>query len=451
MRQKQSHDGVLTGGYHRIRLGNGLRVLVAPDHSAPVVSVAVLYDVGHRSEPEGREGFAHLFEHLMFQGSENLEKLEHARYLHACGGTFNATTHPDHTGYFEVLPSGALEMALFLEADRMRAPRFAEAGLANQVAVIEQEINRKILDNPYGGLPSPCLPAVMFEDFANAHDGMGSVEQLKAVTVAECRRFFEEFYAPANALLVVCGDAGPDLVAELAERHFGAIPGGTAPPHRPGAGVDELWPTTPRHREHHHPGAVLPALAAGWRLPARPGQDDAYPAALLLSEVLADGPDSILQRRLLRRDGSVSQLAMTTGLGGAPLASRDPDVLALTAILQADADPRAVLGAVYEELERLAANGPAPEALARHAAKWATAWARALDPLRARAPRLGAFELLHGRAELAWELPARVRRITPSQIAEAAAAVAAQPQRWVTVRLETAMRATGTTRGDLSG
>ncbi|MHA6765679.1 ABC transporter permease [Streptacidiphilus sp. PAMC 29251] len=445
------HTGGHTDELHRGRLGNGLRLLVAPDRSAPVVSVAVMYDVGNRSEPEGREGFAHLFEHMMFQGSANLEKLAHARHVNACGGSFNGTTHRDHTGYYQVLPSAALELALFLEADRMRAPRFTEANLANQVAVVEQEFRRKILDNPLGGLPSPRLTEVMFDDFANAHDGWGAVERLRTVTVAECWDFFEEFYAPANALLVVCGDTDPRTVRELTERHFGTIPGGTAPPRRRGPAPDtsrpaEQRPRDDRHREHHHPGAALPVLAVGWTLPAAAGTGNGYQAALLLAKVLADGPDSVLQRNLVQRDGAASHLFTTAGLGGTPFGSRDPDVLALIAMLHAGTDPRAVLDTVHRELDLLAARGPDPELLARCAATWATSWARALDPLGTRVQRLGAFELLHGRAELARELPARVRGTTVAEVAEAAAALAGQPRRWVTVLPEAADRPTGADR-----
>ena len=451
MRQAAQHperlsSRVLAGPLHRARLDNGLRILVAPDRSAPVVAVAVMYDVGHRTEPEGSEGLAHLFEHLMFQGSENLEKLAHARYVHACGGSFNGTTHRDHTSYYQVLSSGALELALFLEADRMRAPLLTEKGLANQVAVVGQEFRRKILDNPYGGLPSPYLPAVMFDDFANAHDGWGAVERLRTVTLGECRAFFEKHYSPANALLVVCGDAEPDLVAELAERHFGPIPAGTAPLPRTPVGVGGAPSTGARHTEHHHPAAVLPALCAGWRLPDPAGPGDAYASALLLAEVLTDGADSLLQRRLIHQEGRVSQLSMAAGSGGRPFESRDPDALALVAMLHPGTDPQDVLSAVYEELEHVADNAPAPELLARVATKWATAWARSLDPLGMRVQRLGAFELLHAKAELALELPTRIRQITPSHLAGAAAALADQPRRWVTVASQAERQPSGTPR-----
>ncbi|MBY8883675.1 insulinase family protein [Streptomyces sp. PTM05] len=431
------------GGLHRARLGNGLRILVAADHSAPVVSVAVVYDVGNRSEPEGREGFAHLFEHMMFQGSENVPKLAHAKLVNAAGGSFNGVTWPDHTSYYQVLPSGGLELALYLEADRMRAPRLTEENLANQVAVVGQEIRRKVVDNPYGGLPHPHLQAVMFDDFANAHDGWGAADRLATVTVAECEAFFAEYYSPANALLVVCGDATPALVEDLAERHFGAIPASPAPPTVRGCG-----PRLPedRHRDHPHPAAVLRAMAAGWRLPDPAPRDGAYPAALLLAEVLANGTDSVLQERLVHRDAVAQQLSMRTGLGGAPFECRDPDVLSLVMFLHPGADPRSALDAGYEELAHLAHRGPAPESLARRAATWATSWLRALDPLGLRVQRLGAFELLHGDAELVWDLPVRIRAIGPAEVADAAAALAAQPRRWVTVTPGAAEPATGAGR-----
>ena len=133
---------------HRETLPNGLRVVLAPDRSAPVVAVSVHYDVGFRSEPEGRTGFAHLFEHLMFQGSESLEKLAHFRHVQSSGGTFNGSTHPDYTDYYEVVPSAALERALFIEADRMRAPRLTADNLRNQVDVVKEEIRLNVLNKP---------------------------------------------------------------------------------------------------------------------------------------------------------------------------------------------------------------------------------------------------------------------------------------------------------------
>ena len=161
----------------RFTLPNGLRVVLAPDRSAPVVAVSVFYDVGMRSEPEGRTGFAHLFEHLMFQGSANVGKGARPPGAGA-GGTFNGSTHQDYTNYYEALPAEGLERALFLEADRMAAPAITEENLRNQIDVVKEEIRVNVLNRPYGGFPWLQLPPVAFDTFANAHDGYGSFVDL---------------------------------------------------------------------------------------------------------------------------------------------------------------------------------------------------------------------------------------------------------------------------------
>ena len=166
----------------RFTLDNGLRVVLAPDRSVPVVAVSVFYDVGMRNEPEGRTGFAHLFEHMMFQGSANVPKMEHARLVQAAGGTFNGSTHQDYTNYFEALPAEALERALFLEADRMAAPAITEENLRNQIDVVKEEIRVNVLNRPYGAFPWLQLPQIAFESFANTHDGYGSFVDLESST-----------------------------------------------------------------------------------------------------------------------------------------------------------------------------------------------------------------------------------------------------------------------------
>ena len=210
-------------------LANGLRVVVAPDRSAPVVGIAVLYDVGIRSEPEGRTGFAHLFEHLMFQGSANLEKLEHFRYVQSSGGTFNGSTHFDYTNYFEALPSNALERGLYLEADRMLSPRITAENLANQLDVVKNEIRVNVMNRPYGGFPWIYLPAVLFDSFANSHNGYGGFEDLESATVDDAKDFFNRYYAPSNAVLTVAGDVDADETLAMIEKHFGAIKKRRAP------------------------------------------------------------------------------------------------------------------------------------------------------------------------------------------------------------------------------
>jgi zinc protease len=405
---------------HRETLPNGLRVVLSPDQSAPVVAVSVHYDVGFRSEPEGRTGFAHLFEHLMFQGSESLEKLAHFRHVQSSGGTFNGSTHPDYTNYFEVVPSAALERALFIEADRMRAPRITAENLRNQVDVVKEEIRLNVLNRPYGGFPWITLPPVLYDTFPNAHNGYGDFSELEAATVDDCAVFFDAYYAPGNAVLTVCGDFAVDAAVELVHRHFDDVPARPVPV-RPSFAE----PPPDRERRHRHPDplAPLPALAIGYRLPDPTAGFDGYLAYEVLCAVLSDGDSSRLEQRLVHTDALVTDIGARCGLFGAPLDARDPDTLNITAMYPSHVDVNRVLDVTDEEIARLAADGPDPDELARITARWAATLFRENDRLVSRTMAIGAFELLHGRAELVAELPAMVVAMGSEQVANAAAAL----------------------------
>ncbi|HEX5497081.1 MAG TPA: pitrilysin family protein [Mycobacteriales bacterium] len=402
---------------HRIRLDNGLSVLLAPDRSVPVVGVAVYYDVGIRSEPEGRTGFAHLFEHLMFQGSANLEKLAHFRYVQSSGGTFNGSTHLDYTNYFEVLPSNAVERALFLEADRMRAPRITEANLVNQIAVVKEEIRVNVLNRPYGGFPWLLLPPVMFDTFPNAHNGYGDFVDLDAATVEDALEFFDRYYAPANALLCVAGDLDPDLTAAMVHRYFDDIPARQAPPR---ADLGEPGPTGERRARHVDAHAPTPAVAAAWPVPDPVSDLDGYLHYVLLAEVLTDGDASRLVRRLVQRDRIATNLSAYLGYMGEPFDVRDPTALLFQAHHPADVDADRLLSTVDEELGRLANDGLADGELRRVIARAVTRLVRDVDPVLGRTLALAALEQQHGRAELLHELPGRITAVTDEQIRRAA-------------------------------
>src|SRR3954447_3643915 len=246
----------------RFSLPNGLRVVVSPDRTSPVVAVAVYYDVGMRSEPEGRTGFAHLFEHLMFQGSASLAKTEHFTYVQGSGGTLNGSTHVDYTNYYEVLPSNAAELALFLEADRMRSVALTQENLENQVAVVQNEIRVNVHNRPYGGFPWLSMPPVIYDSFANSHDGYGSFVDLESATLEDAQSFFDRYYAPGNAVLTVVGDVTPEQVQTWVEQHYGDIPA-RATPKRPSFG--EPVPSEERRGVAYDPIAPAPAVALAWR------------------------------------------------------------------------------------------------------------------------------------------------------------------------------------------
>jgi len=402
----------------RTVLGNGLRVLFAPDPGAGVVGVAVHYDVGFRSEPEGRTGFAHLFEHLMFQGSESLPKLEHFRLVQSSGGVFNGSTHTDYTDYFEVVPAGALERALFLEADRMRAPLITAENLANQVDVVSEEIRLNVLNRPYGGFPWVQLPAVLFSSFANAHNGYGDFVDLQAATVQDCAEFFDTYYTPANAVLTVCGDFDPGQAGEWVERHFQDIPHRPAPV-RPS--FAEPAPTGVLRADHADPLAPAPALAVGWRLPDPVADLSGYLAFIALAGILSDGESSRLQSAVVAEANLATDLWASPGLLGGPLDARDPDVFVLGAIHPVDVTAEQVIDACAEQIGRVAADGPDADERQRSLARFASSLYRDNDTIASRTRSLGCLELLHGRAELLGELPELLSEITAEDIAAAAA------------------------------
>ena len=398
-------------------LDNGLRVVLSPDRTAPVVGIAVLYDVGMRSEPEGRTGFAHLFEHLMFQGSANLEKLEHFRYVQASGGTFNGSTHVDYTNYFESLPSNALERGLFLEADRMRSPRITQENLANQLDVVKNEIRVNVLNRPYGGFPWIYLPPVLFDTFANSHNGYGGFEDLESATVDDASDFFKKYYAASNAVLAVCGDLDVDATMSLIERHFGAI-AKRRRPKRPDFGEPPL--TGERRERHDDAHAPIPAVAIGYRVPDPVNALDEHLAHLLLTEVLTDGDASRLQRRLVQRDHLVTDVSAYLGEFGDPFDERDPTALTISAHYPDAGSLDAVLAAIDEELDRIATEGLERGELDRVRTRLLSMIFRDLDPVISRTLEFAKFELVYGRAEMIAELPGLLARVTDDAVRAAA-------------------------------
>jgi zinc protease len=275
-------------------LANGLRVVASPDRSAPFVTVGVYYQIGFRLEPRGRSGFAHLFEHMMFQGSENAGKMEHIRLINSSGGLLNGTTHYDITNYFEAVPSNALERVLWLEADRMRALKVDDENLRNQRDVVKEEVRVNVLNQPYGGFPWLDLPPVAFRNWPNAHNFYGDFADLDAATLADVQNFFHTYYSPNNAVLLLLGDLDPAEAFGLARRYFEDIPSSPLPPR---ADVSEPPQTEERRGEVPEKFGPLPAIAIGYTLPPR-GTADWY-AAAIVDRVLHGGRAGRVYRRLV--------------------------------------------------------------------------------------------------------------------------------------------------------
>src|SRR6202795_2963508 len=208
---------------HSTKLKNGLRVVLAPDAAAPVVTLGVYYKIGFRLEPQGRSGFAHLFEHMMFQGSANAGKMVHIKLINSSGGVLNGSTHYDVTNYYEAVPSNALDRVLWLEADRMRALKVDDENLRNQRDVVKEEVRVNVLNQPYGGFPWLDMPPIAFRNRPNAHNFYGDFADLDAATLGDVQQFFRTYYAPSNAVLLIIGDGTTEEGIKLATRHFDTI------------------------------------------------------------------------------------------------------------------------------------------------------------------------------------------------------------------------------------
>jgi predicted Zn-dependent peptidase len=395
----------------RHTLGNGLKIVVAPDRSAPVVAVAVHYDVGYRSEPEGRTGFAHLFEHLMFEGSESLPKLEHAKLIQGNGGQFNGSTTPDFTNYFEVVPTGAFELMLFLESDRMRSPVITDHTVSNQIDVVKEEIRLNIMNRPYGGMQMIYLPPIAFKTFNNAHNGYGSFVDLESASVVDAKDFWKRYYAPGNALLTIAGDVDPDDAIALAEKYFGDVSKRAVPKR---ADFGEPVPTSERRDTHYDAMSPTPALVVGYRTPNAITQLDDYAAYYLLVQILAEGESARLYQRLVKT-GLVTAMAGFIGPFDNWLDMRDPVLTNVLAIYPPGGDPDIILGAIDETIEQVQGDLDDDE-LERCRIGATSRYLRATDSVMNRALTIAPLEQQRGRAELINEIPAALARVSVADV-----------------------------------
>jgi predicted Zn-dependent peptidase len=350
--------------------------------------------------------------------------------VQGAGGTFNGSTHLDYTDYFEVLPSGALERALFLEADRMRGPRLTEENLLNQIDVVKEEIRVNVLNRPYGGFPWLRLPPVMFSTFPNAHDGYGSFGDLDSATVADAQAFFDRYYACGNATLAVAGDFDVAKATEMIHRHFDDVPARPAPS-RPD--FDEPDLTGEKRDVYTDKLAPLPGVASAWRVPDPIGDFEAYLPYVVLAEVLTDGDASRLVERLVQRDRTVTSIGGYIGFMGDEFQVRNPTAMLLQAHMPPGGDAEKVLRTVDEEMDRLAADGLKPGELERVQARIATHLLRDTDAVLGRALPMAVLELQRGRPEMLNELPKLIGEVTEAQIAAAAATL--RPERRATVEV----------------
>lgn len=287
------------------KLPNGLRVVISEDHVAPVVTVAVYYNIGFRVEPKGRTGFAHLFEHMMFQGSENVKKFEHAKLVEANGGSLNGSTRLDHTNYYQTLPSNRVELGLWLESDRMRSLDVSAENLKNQQNVVSEEVRVNVLNQPYALFEWLDLWMNANQNWFNAHNFYGDLTEIEAATLDDVRAFFKSYYAPNNAVLAVVGDVNPEELKKMVEKHFGSIPAAKIP-----AKPDVTEPAQAKEKRVAQPDklATLPAIAVGYHVPDQKSPD--FAPMVMLNLILQGDESSRLFQRL------VKEKEMTLDLSG---------------------------------------------------------------------------------------------------------------------------------------
>ena len=302
--------GVLAAAPFRVpvesyALDNGLKVVLSPDHASPVIAVEIYYHVGSRDEEKGRSGFAHLFEHMMFQGSAHVKKAEIYGLVENNGGVLNGSTHDEYTNYFEMMPSDRLELALWLEADRMRSLAVNADNLKNQQEVVKEEKRLRIDNQPY--VPAYlAINEMLFHNWALSHSVIGSMEDLDAARLEDVQRFFRIHYAPNNAVLVIAGDFDGKEARGWVEKHFGSIPRQKAP-ERPD--LAEQPGVVAAEKRMDDKLARVPAVLIGWKVP---GKLDRSAAAIdLLSNLLGDGESSLLYQTLVKE----KQIAVSARAG----------------------------------------------------------------------------------------------------------------------------------------
>jgi zinc protease len=414
------------------KLANGLKVVLTRDTTAPTVTVGVYYHIGFRIEPRGRTGFAHLFEHLMFQGSGNLGKMEFIRLVEGNGGVLNGSTRFDYTNYYQIVPAHVLETVLWAEADRMKALAITQANLENQQGVVKNEVRDATMNAPYGGFPWLTMPQVANENWYNAHNFYGDLADLDAATLEDARSFFETYYAPNNAVLVVAGDFDAAAARAAIERYFGPIPARAQPP-RPDLAEPEQ--RAEKRDSYVDRLAPRPALALAWQVPPRNTPE--HYAFSLLDTILLQGEDSRLWQKLVQERGYSNAVAGGTNLLGNEFTYDGPMLWMLYLVHDPGAAPDAIIADVDAEIARIQAEPPTREELDRALTKLRAT----LYDLAGSSTRFGLVDLLACFA-LFDDDPARINRleadfraVRPEQIRDVARSYLA-PERRTVQRVE---------------
>ncbi|MBK9166571.1 MAG: insulinase family protein [Bryobacterales bacterium] len=416
--------------FEKYQLKNGMRVILSQDNAVPVVAIYVIYGVGARSEEKGRSGFAHLFEHMMFQGSANAPKGMHFKTVESNGGSLNGSTHPDFTDYFEVLPSNKLAVGLWLEADRMRSLAITEENLQNQKDAVKEERRLTFDNRPYNTAIVDRWPELAFRNWQNSHSLIGSYEDLEAATVEDVANFFRTYYAPNNAVLAVVGDISIPEAKKWIDTYFADIEPQPQPKH-----PDMAEPPLdgPRSAVVKDPLARVPGVIIGYPGPKRRSED--FYALIMADVALTAGDSSRFQQNLVKGKKAVIQYQADLGW---PFASPndyiDPGFYSMFLLHLPNVPAREIVAQVNEEIARLANDGISDAEIGRLRTFLKAARLTEIQTSLGRAKLLGQYELFDGDPSLiAKELEALLK-VTPDQL-QAAAAKYLTPERQIVMEV----------------
>lgn len=391
------------------RLSNGLRVIIAPDHSAPVYAISVTYKVGAHNELPGHTGFAHLFEHMMFQGSENVGKGEHFILVYNNGGGMNGTTTEDRTNYYESLPKNQLDLALYLEADRMRALAVNQANLDNQRNAVQEERRLGIDNQPYGKAYLD-IDNLAYDNFAYKHSVIGSMSDLDAAKLQDVKDFFRIYYAPNNAVLTLVGDLDPQAALEAVKKYFGNIPSQPAPP-----------PVDMQEPEHYgerretivDPLARLPQVIIGYHVPTGNTPDNW--AARVLGNVLGEGESSRFYEHLVKDKQLATDISVQVD------ARRGPSMFYVIAMPRPGVKPEDLEKAIYDEIDAVAKNGVTDQELAKARAQFRRELVQKRQTDLQTAISIGQYAVFFDDPNLINTAYDKFSAVNPAQVKEAAA------------------------------
>ncbi|WP_031372912.1 M16 family metallopeptidase [Lysobacter antibioticus] len=417
------------------KLDNGLTVVVSQDHNSPTVGVSVVYHVGMRLEPKNRTGFAHLFEHLMFQGTPVAPKGVFDQVISGGGGRNNGSTRADFTNYIEVAPVSALDRILWLEADRMKTLDFNPTTLKNQQDVVKEEIRVNVKNQPYGGFMWIDIGQHAFQKWENNHDGYGSFQDLENASLEDVRSFHRDYYGPNNAVLGIAGDITPEDAFKLADKYFGAIPGRPTPPPPDFA---EGLNTKEKRIEQTDALAQVPAIAAAWKMPTRGSRDHAPMA--VLGSLLAGDEASRLYQGLVKQRQIALNIDALYGLTD-PWTYNGPTLFTLFALYKPDTNADAVLAAIDEEVAKVARDGVDAVTLKRVKTHMLADWYNGLESYIERADTVARMQTLWGDANVVNKIPGWIEGVTSADLQRVAKTYLTRANRTVIDRKPVAMAA----------